>query len=216
MATIKGICSGSILMLLLTISGMVQKGYAQEALTADSLQRVLISKEKILFDVIQQGNKAEMDQLMGEDYITINADGVMQDKTQAMKTMGKFKGAAMDIEDRKIRVYGHTAIITGRAKAHMKGMLAADFFYTETWVFRNNDWSFIGWQGTMTGLPAWYGIFITFVLLLLFFLAITMLSKVKKIVFEALPTDDPRQALARAPARMRTARVRMPTLRRAG
>ena len=117
--------------------------------------------------------------MIGEDYITINADGVMENKVEMMKTFGKFKGATATLFDKQIRTYGNLSIITGRAKFYLKSILVADVFYTETWVYRNNQFYFIGWQGTMTGLPSYYPIiFSLLALIVLYFLTRFILRKI--------------------------------------
>jgi len=116
-------------------------------------------------------DRASADNMISEDYITINDDGVMESKAEMMKTFGRFKGATAKLFDKKIRTYGNLSIITGRAKFYLKSVLVAEVFYTETWVYRNNQFNFIGWQGTMTGLPSYYPIMFSVLLLVIFYFA---------------------------------------------
>ena len=172
---------GCLLLLALLTIGPLQNTRAQEPAVPDSLTNVLVAKEKEMFAIVMRGNKPEAENLFAPDYITINADGVMQDKEETMKMFGRFKGATSDLSEKKIRVYGNIAIINGRCKAHMKSILAADFLYTQIWLYRAGSWQFIGWQGTMTGIPSWYPVIITTVLLvLLFFITRLVIRKFRK------------------------------------
>lgn len=150
---------------------------AQVAGPSDSLSRVLIAKEKEMFDILINGNKAAAQTLIAQDYITINADGVMAGKQETMKDLGKFKGSTVKLSERKIRTYGDIAIITGRAKFFMKSVLVAEIFYTQIWVFRDGRWQFLNWQGTMTGLPVWYPVFITIIVMLLLLFIVRLIKR---------------------------------------
>lgn len=159
----------------------LQTAFAQASGPSDSLKNILIAKEAEMFRVVLNGDKPAAEKMFATDYMTINADGTMQDKTETMKLFGKFKGATTALSDKRIRTYGNLSIITGGAKFYIKSILVAQIFYTETWIFRNGQWDFIGWQGTMTGLPSWYPLIITvIVLVLLYFLARFITRRMRK------------------------------------
>jgi hypothetical protein len=130
-----------------------------------------------MFKIILNGDKAAVEKMLGADYITINADGTLQDKNETMRLFGKFKGATATLSDKRIRNYGNLSIITGGAKFYIKSILVAQVFYTETWIFRNGKWDFIGWQGTMTGLPSWYPLIITIIGLVLLYFIVRLIAR---------------------------------------
>jgi hypothetical protein len=115
------------------------------------------AEKRMMTEIIKGGDywKTEVD----DDYITINADGVMADKKQTMEQIAirntsKTNPFAMVTEtrtsDRKVRKYGDIAIITGKA-AFMAGTnKLAEVYYTEIWRKKNGKWMFNGWQGTLT------------------------------------------------------------------
>lgn len=156
--------------------------YSQEPVSSDSLDVLLTSKENEMFSVITNGDKEAAEKLIAQDYITINADGTMEGKEATMKTIGKFKGSTARLSDKKIRVYGNIAIINGKAKFYLKQILVAEIFYTEIWHYRNQQWQFIGWQGTMTGIPSYYPIIVTSLLLLLLYLVIKIIRRKQKAI----------------------------------
>ena len=140
--------------------------------------QLLLSKEKEMFTAICTGNKALAEQLFANDYITINADGKLQSRAEAMRDFGKFKGSTFRLSGQQIRNYGNVAVITGKAQFYFSQFPVAAVFYTEIWVYDNNSWLFSGWQGTMTGGPSWYPMIFTSVVTLL--LLITTMAIRKK------------------------------------
>ena len=151
--------------------------HAQNPVPSDSLKQLLTAKESEMFSVIVNGNKEAAQNLLADDYITINADGTMEGKEPTIKTLGKFKGSTASLSDKQIRVYGNTAIINGRAKFYVKSLLVADIFYTEIWHNTNQQWLFAGWQGTMTGTPSHYPVIFTIIVMLLLFLAVRFIRR---------------------------------------
>jgi hypothetical protein len=154
--------------------------YAQELQPSDSLTAVLSAKENEMFTVITSGNQAGAEKLIADDYITINADGVMEGKENTVKSIGKFKGSVARLSDRKTRLYDNIAIINGKAKFYVKQILVAEIFYTEIWHYRAGQWVFIGWQGTMTGVPSYYPVIVTGILLILLYLVIRLVARKRR------------------------------------
>ena len=138
---------------------------AETLSAADSAK--LDAAEAAMFASFGAGDAAAFGQLAGEDYLTINANGVMLGKTDALKLVPKFKGSTSTLSEQQRRVYGPTAVSTGRAQFKVKGVLVAEIYYTAIWVLRDGRWQFVNWQGTMTGLPSWYPVIVTIVLFLL-------------------------------------------------
>jgi len=170
-----------ILVIILFFLCVVQPLLGQTFAATDSLTKTVNAKEAEMFNVILSADKSAADKMVGQDYITINADGVLQNKTEMMKDFGKFKGATVILSDKQIRSYGNLSIITGRAKFHFKSILVAEIYYTETWIYRNGKWDFIGWQGTMTGLPSYYPVIFTILgLILFYFIARLLVKKIRR------------------------------------
>jgi len=121
-------------------------------------QKGLADAEKRMMNEIVKGGdywKTDVD----DDYITINADGVMADKKLtieqiAARNTSKSNPFALVTEtrtsERKVRKYGNVAIITGKAEFMGGANKLAEVYYTEIWRKKDNKWMFDGWQGTMT------------------------------------------------------------------
>ena len=65
----------------------------------------------------------------------------------------------------KIRTSGSIDVVisTGRAKFYLGSIPVADIYFNQTWIYRDNRWQFIFWQGTMTGAPASYPVYFTLI-----------------------------------------------------
>lgn len=147
---------------LVLVSGLVA---AQTTSLPATAAAQLDSMERVMFNATQ--NAEVFGSLMGDDYITLNADGVMENKVQTLDMVRNHplpKADTILFSDQTQRLYGTIAIRTGRAKVYKAGIVLADFIYTQTWVYRDNRWQFIGWQGTMTGWPKYYPVLITLIL----------------------------------------------------
>ena len=103
-----------ILFIIFSCIVLTQNVYAQKLTFSDSLSKVVIGKEKEIFDAISNGDKSKAEKLYGQDYITINADGTIQNKEEAMQTFEKFKGSKATLFDRRIRVYDNIVLLTAK------------------------------------------------------------------------------------------------------
>ncbi len=115
----------------------------------------LVKAETEMFAKITQQDPSYMKNLVAEDYFSINADGVTQDKTQLMaeKDSPKQKmmaAATCKLFDKQVRAYGNVGIITGRAQAYIDGHYVVEFLYTAVFVKQNEKWMFTLWQGTIS------------------------------------------------------------------
>jgi len=118
-----------------------------------SVQKELEAEEKKMFDAILKYDPDYWKSKVDGDYLTINADGVMQTKTEIMADTARrkmFAGWTYQLFDRKIRLYGDVAIITGRSQYLKDGTPYGEVLHTEIWVKKNGKWMFDGWHGTYT------------------------------------------------------------------
>jgi uncharacterized protein (TIGR02246 family) len=65
-----------------------------------------------------KGNGAALADLLADDYVGITAKGAIQTKDQAVANLksGALQVTALTINDRKVRVYGATAVVTSLAE----------------------------------------------------------------------------------------------------
>lgn len=142
----------------------------QSAELSSSVKAALRPAQENMFRVVSNGDAAALRQVAGADYLTINADGTYMDKAGMLQILPKFKGSTYAVSGQTDRFYGNIALSTGRAKFYIKSILVADVYFTQGWAYRDGQWSYIHWHGTMTGLPVYYP-----VILLLAFLVLVVL-----------------------------------------
>ena len=105
-----------------------------------------------------KGDVATLEMQTSDDYTFINLYGRMSDKSQmvnAFKT-GQTKLTSNEVSDMKVRVYGDTAVITG--KADIKGTLggkdvAGQIMFTRVYVKKGGQWQSVAFQQTRVAEP---------------------------------------------------------------
>jgi ketosteroid isomerase-like protein len=90
-------------------------------------------------NAVLHGNLAAMDGLLSDDYMAITPSGILQSKEQALASLrtGAMRFTALDLSDRKIRLYGTTALVTSRADVKgtdPDGNVSGSYRYTRVYV----------------------------------------------------------------------------------
>ena len=119
---------------------------------SESILAQVETAEKEMFAATSAGDSAAFRKLSGTDYFTINANGTATTLDDAVKLTPRFKGSTVELSNQKQRVYGNLVLRNGFGKVFINGQLVAEFLYTSGWVYRDNRWQFIHWQGTPTGI----------------------------------------------------------------
>jgi len=88
---------------------------------------------------ILHGNVAAMEALLADDYMAITPTGILQSKEQALANLraGTIHFKSIDLNDRKIRLYGTTALVTSRAEVTAtgpEGNISGSYRYTRVYV----------------------------------------------------------------------------------
>jgi ketosteroid isomerase-like protein len=88
---------------------------------------------------VLHANIAAMDGLLADDYMAITPSGILQSKEQALASLrsGTTHFNSLDVSDRKIRLYGTTALVTSRAEVKgtsAEGSLSGSYRYTRVYV----------------------------------------------------------------------------------
>jgi ketosteroid isomerase-like protein len=101
-----------------------------------------------------KGNSAAMDALLAEDYTAITAKGAIQTKEQALNNLrsGVFQLTALSISDRKVRIYGNTAVVTSVAEltgGRKDQDVSGRYRYTRVYV-RNSQgqWKIVSFEAS--------------------------------------------------------------------
>jgi hypothetical protein len=146
-----------ILACILTLNQVI--GYTQPETLSEETIKQLSNEQKRMFEMFSNGDTETFMKITGDDYLAINADGTYMNKIQSVELIPKFKGSTYDILEQTDRIYNNVVISTGRAKFYFSSILVAEIYFNQTWVYRDNRWQFIFWQGSMTGAPKNYPIY---------------------------------------------------------
>jgi len=101
-----------------------------------------------------KGNAAALEDLLAEDYTGITAKGAIQTKEQAVSNLrsGTFQLTNLVISDRKVRVYGETAVVTSLAElsgSKKDADVTGRYRYTRVYV-RNpaGQWKIVSFEAS--------------------------------------------------------------------
>lgn len=150
-----------ITILILTLAFNQVIACAQTDVLSPDLLKQLATDQKRMFAIFSAGDSEGFLKITGDDYLSINADGTYMNKEEAAALVPKFKGSTNQIIEQTDRIHGNVVISTGRAKFYLGSIPVADIYFNQTWIYRDNRWQFIFWQGTMTGAPANYPVYVT-------------------------------------------------------
>lgn len=88
---------------------------------------------------------------VSETFFTINADGIVQNKTEVLADSKRLEMLEMlDFKffDQQIKVFDKVGIITGRIEAFSDEAYVGEVFYTAIFVKYGDTWKYENWQGT--------------------------------------------------------------------
>ena len=101
-----------------------------------------------------KGNSTALDSLLSDDYTAITANGAIQTKEQAVSSLksGALSITALSISDRKVRIYGSTAVVTSVAEltgSRDDRELSGRYRYTRVYV-RNSlgAWKIVSFEAS--------------------------------------------------------------------
>lgn len=102
---------------------------------------------------VVKGDMALLEKQTSDDYTLINMNGQMATKKQMLDAFksGQSKLSMNDLSDMKVRVYGDTAVVTG--KSTVKGMMAGkdasgQVMFTRVYVKKGGHWQSVVLQQT--------------------------------------------------------------------
>jgi ketosteroid isomerase-like protein len=130
---------------------------AQMGATA-SVEEQIKKMERDRAAAVVKGDVAAIEGLTSDDYTLINANGQLSDKAETMNAIktGVIKLTANEVSDLKVRVYGDTAVVTGKSSA--KGTIAGrelkgPVMFTRVYVKKGGKWQSVAFQQTPIAVP---------------------------------------------------------------
>jgi ketosteroid isomerase-like protein len=103
---------------------------------------------------ILKGDAAALERMTADDYTFVTLKGELRTKAEIVKgfASGAFKYQFRTVSDLNIRVYGDTAVVTGRSV--QKGVengkdYSGDYWFTRVYVRQNGAWMTVALQTTL-------------------------------------------------------------------
>ncbi len=123
--------------------------YAQGSSVEEQIKKM----EQDRAAAVVKADVATLEGLTSDDYILINANGRVSDKATTMNDIktGVIKLTANEVSDMKVRVYGDTAVVTGKssAKGTIGGReLKGPVMFTRVYVKMKGKWQSVAFQQT--------------------------------------------------------------------
>jgi uncharacterized protein (TIGR03067 family) len=121
-------------------------------------ERELTQLVKDLNTAIVKADAAFLERVLHEDYTHIRPRGTVENRAEYVENRkaGRVAYEMLDWDDIKIRVYGDTAIVTGRSTAKGKdpqGTIDQQQRWTRVFVRRDGRWQLVHFEGTPVQKP---------------------------------------------------------------
>lgn len=99
------------------------------------------------------GDTNTMESMLSDDYLGIYADGTLATKTETLEDTksGEIRFTRIDTSDRKIRVYGSTAVVVSRAEVQgtINGEdISGRYRYTRVYHRSNGVWKIVSFEAS--------------------------------------------------------------------
>jgi ketosteroid isomerase-like protein len=149
--------------LTILILGMIAYGNYAAAQTSQTdvlpksqttVEREILSLEEARNQAVLHGDATALDRTTSDDYTFITLRGELRTKSDILKgfASGSFHYDSRQISDLKVRVYGDTAVVTGRSV--QKGMengkdYSGDYRFTRVYVKEKGRWLTVALQTTL-------------------------------------------------------------------
>jgi ketosteroid isomerase-like protein len=110
-----------------------------------SVEQELMKLEKEWGDAVVKHDWAFLDQILADDYTWTGPDGKVWSKAQTLASLksGEDVVSSLVTDDVMVRVYGDTAVVTGRTtvKEQYKGKdISGQYRWTDMWVKHAGRW----------------------------------------------------------------------------
>jgi ketosteroid isomerase-like protein len=104
-------------------------------------------------EALTKRDTAKLERIWADDYTFVNGRGMLLTKAERLQNIksGATQFDSIEDKDRKVRLYGDTALITGKVtlKARYSGQEASgDYRYLNVWVKRGGKWQLVANQIT--------------------------------------------------------------------
>jgi ketosteroid isomerase-like protein len=144
----------SLLLPCLAAGQSKEKKEKAQAAGGNAARQAVEKADDAVYYAAKRGDVKAFGKFLADDYIRIDANGQMCNKAEAVDLYksGQRKIDTIDLKNRKVRVYGSTAIVT--RENDIKGHIGANDIsgtYRDTVVYvkrKNGQWQDVNYQST--------------------------------------------------------------------
>jgi ketosteroid isomerase-like protein len=144
----------SLLVPCLTLGQTKEKKEKAKPAGGGSVEQAVEKLDDELFDAAKKGDAAVFEKHLADNYIRIGDDGQMLNKAETVDVYksGRIKWDTIDLKNRKVRMFGNTAIVT--REDNVKGHIGSNEIsgtYRRTIVYvkmKNGQWQDVTFQST--------------------------------------------------------------------
>jgi ketosteroid isomerase-like protein len=154
-------------MVLIAAACLVPAVRAADAPPVAEAERTIRQLEAQFARAVVEGDRAFYDRVLAEDFTHTSHAGVFKTRAQFMaedksgakeaSPSGRTRYDAYDVDDLAIRVYGDTAVVTGRTTPRGRTALGqpitGQYRYLRVWVKRQGRWQAVAFEGTRIAQP---------------------------------------------------------------
>jgi ketosteroid isomerase-like protein len=138
----------------LTLGQTKEKKEKAKPAGGGSVEQAVEKLDDELFDAAKKGDAAVFEKHLADNYIRIGDDGQMLNKAETVDVYksGRIKWDTIDLKNRKVRMFGNTAIVT--REDNVKGHIGSNEIsgtYRRTIVYvkmKNGQWQDVTFQST--------------------------------------------------------------------
>ena len=151
-ARVRTVFSLMVLVLLVT-SAVTLHAKVKAHRAPKTVRHKIDSLERKLQAAQLDGNVGVMANMMADDYVGISPEGTLKSKTETLASFksGALHFTAMDAGDRKIRVYGGTAVVVSKVKVtgtHDGKDVSGTYRYTRVYHFDGTNWKIVSFEAS--------------------------------------------------------------------
>jgi hypothetical protein len=123
------------------------------AAAADGAESEVLKREEARFTAMVKADVAGLEDVLADDLTYVHSNGNLDGKRdfiEAVRT-GRSTYHSFDREGVAVRLYGDTAVVTGRGHVLVQAAgaeLDLRLFFTDVYVRRGGKWRMVAWQST--------------------------------------------------------------------
>jgi ketosteroid isomerase-like protein len=125
----------------------------EAAQSPEDVQKEILAQDARRIDAMVAADVKTLGEILRDDLTYIHSSGQIETKAQVLDEIatGKLKYRAIVPSEQTVRVFGDSALVTGRAQLKvLSGSKSLGFWvrFTEVWVRTGTTWQLVAWQST--------------------------------------------------------------------